>query len=270
MLVRTWNVFHGNTLPPQRRALLVEAVRLAVSGDPDVVCLQELPAWSLGRLEAWSGYTAVTALAARPTLGPLPSTAGLGRRITSFNNGLLRSAFSGQGNAILLSPRLEVLDQYVRVLNPWSFRRAEAQRLGLGLIGRLAWEKERRVCQAVRIGDGDRTIVVANTHATSYPPDERLPDAELRRVFAFVDEVAGANEPVIVAGDLNVVLDRSLTLQGVTSGESRFSQPGPAIDHILVRGLEVVSGPTTWPRDRRAGNGGLPISDHAPLEVVVA
>ena len=47
MLVRTWNVFHGNTSPPQRHALLRDALQLAVSGDPDLVCLQELPAWSL-------------------------------------------------------------------------------------------------------------------------------------------------------------------------------------------------------------------------------
>ena len=269
MLVRTWNVFHGNTSPSQKHSLLREALRLAVSGDPDVVCLQELPAWSLDRLEEWTRYTAVTALAARPMLGPLPSTAELGRRITSLNEGLLRSAFSGQGNAILVSRQLEVIERQTLVLNPWGFRRAEARRLGLGLIARLAWGKERRVLQTVQIREGERTIVVANTHATSYPADERLPDVELRRAFAFVDRVALPGEPAIVAGDLNVVLERSVTLREVTSGESAFSQPGPWIDHVLVRGLEIVSGPTTLPVEWREHDG-VPISDHAPVEVVVA
>jgi endonuclease/exonuclease/phosphatase family metal-dependent hydrolase len=268
VLVRTWNVFHGNTSPAQRHSLLPEALQLAVSGKADVVCLQELPAWSLERLEAWTEYTAVTALAARPMLGPLPSTAEIGRRITALNPGVLRSAFSGQGNAILVSPRLEVVKRHTLVLNPRGFRRAEAKQLGLGVIARLAWGKERRVCQAVRIRDGERTIVVGNMHATSYPADERLPDVELRRAFEFVDEVARTNEPVIVAGDLNVVLERSRTLQQVTSGESGFSQPGPWIDHVLARGLRVVTGPTTWPLGRRVKNG-MPISDHAPVEVVV-
>jgi endonuclease/exonuclease/phosphatase family metal-dependent hydrolase len=268
VLVRTWNVFHGNTSPPQRHSLLPQALELAVSGEPDVVCLQELPAWSLERLEGWTEYAAATALAARPTLGPLPSTAEIGRRITALNQGVLRSAFAGQGNAILVSPRLHIVDRDTLVLNPWSFRRAEAKQLGLGVIARLAWGKERRVCQVIRIRDGERTIVVANMHATSYPADDRLPDVELRRAFAFVDRFAGANEPVIVAGDLNVALQRSRTLQDVTSRAPAFSQPGPWIDHVLVRGLEVVSGPTTWPPDQRELDGVL-VSDHAPVEVVV-
>ena len=269
MLVRTWNVFHGNTSPTQRHSLLPQALQIAVSGEPDVVCLQELPAWSFDRLEGWTEYTAAPVLAARPTLGPLPSTAEIGRRITALNQGVLRSAFSGQGNAILLSPRLDIVDRQTLALNPGSFRRTEAKQLGLGVIARVAWGKERRMCQAVRIRDGERTIVVANMHATSYPADERLPDVELRRAFAFVDRFARPDEPVIVAGDLNVVLERSRTLQDVTSRPPAFSQPGPWIDHVLVRGLAVVSGPTTWPPEEREHDG-VRISDHAPVEVVVA
>ena len=116
-MIRTWNVFHGNTKPTQRRAFLRVAVRLAVSGAPDVVCLQELPAWSLGSVGPWSGYTALPALAQPPKLGPLRSSAQVGRLLSATHNGLLRSAFSGQGNAILLSPRLRVESEHVCVLN---------------------------------------------------------------------------------------------------------------------------------------------------------
>ena len=268
MLIRTWNVFHGNTQPPQREAFLEEAVRLAVRDDPDVVCLQELPAWALSRLASWTGYAVAPALAARPSLGPLPSTAEIGRALTSLNAGLLRSAFSGQGNAILVSAALELQSEHVCVLNPASFRRAQAGWLELSPPARLAWAKERRVCQAVRVSDGNRSVLVANLHATSYPPDERLADAELLRAFVYVDGLARPGEPVAVAGDFNVTFARSRTLLDVSAPEWGFSRAGRGIDHVLVRGLELVAGPKRWPPKRRARHGGL-LSDHAPVEVVV-
>jgi endonuclease/exonuclease/phosphatase family metal-dependent hydrolase len=268
VLIRTWNLFHGNTKPPQRRAFLEEMVRLAVSGEPDVVALQEIPAWGLPLLEDWSGYTAVTAIAARPMLGPLPSTAEIGRTLTSLNHGVLRSVFAGQGNALLVAPRLRVVDRHALVLNPRRFRRAQAEWLELDLLARLVWAKERRIAQAVRVADGERTFLVANLHATGYRPDERLADAELLRAFAYVDGIARPEEPVAVAGDFNVTYERSRTLLDVASAEWGFSQPGPGIDQVLVRNLALESGPERWPDERREAHGAL-LSDHAPVEVVV-
>ena len=69
MLVRSWNLFHGNTEPPQRRAFLDEMLRLATVDDPDVLCVQEVPAWALGKFT-------VGDVAARPVLGPLWITRG--------------------------------------------------------------------------------------------------------------------------------------------------------------------------------------------------
>ena len=43
LLVRTWNVFHGNASPPERHGFLEQMVRLATEDRPDVLCLQELP-----------------------------------------------------------------------------------------------------------------------------------------------------------------------------------------------------------------------------------
>jgi endonuclease/exonuclease/phosphatase family metal-dependent hydrolase len=268
VLIRTWNLFHGNTKPPQRVAFLEEMVRLAVSGDPGVVALQEIPAWALPLLGHWSGYTAVTSLAARPTLGPFPSSRAVGRKLTSLHSGRLRSAFSGQGNAILVAPHLRVLDRHTLTLNPRRFRRAQADWLGLDVRARLAWAKERRVCQVVRVADGERTMLASNLHATSYPPDERLADAELLRAFTYVDGIALPHEPVAVAGDFNVTYERSRTLHDVVGPEWGFSEPGPGIDQVLVRNLELVSGPTRWPDERREAHGAL-LSDHAPVEVVV-
>jgi endonuclease/exonuclease/phosphatase family metal-dependent hydrolase len=268
MLIRTWNVFHGNTKPPSRRAFLEAAVRLAVADAPEVVCLQELPAWSLPKLAAWSGYSAVPVLADPPSFGPLPSTPKIGRALTSLHPGVLRSAFSGQGNAVLAAPGLELREQQVCVLNPWGFRRAQAGWLHLGPLARLAWGKEGRVCQVVRIADGSRTLVVANLHATSYPPDERLADAELLRAFVYVDGLAAPGEGVAVAGDFNVTFARSRTLLDVTEDDWGFSRPGSGIDHVLVRNLRVTEGPTRWPVERRA-RGFATLSDHTPVDVVV-
>jgi endonuclease/exonuclease/phosphatase family metal-dependent hydrolase len=139
LLIRTWNVFHGHTAPPQRRAFLRETVELAVSDDPDIVCLQELPAWSLSELASWTSYAVAPALAHPPSLGPIPTTADIGRRITSLNEGLLRSAFSGQANAILVSRRLQLRTEHICVLNPRPFRRVQAEWLSLGPLARLAW-----------------------------------------------------------------------------------------------------------------------------------
>jgi hypothetical protein len=52
------------------------------------------------------------------------------------------------------------------------------------------------------------------------------------------------------------------------TGLPGFSQPLPGIDQILVRGLELVEGPSPWPNERRRSRGWL-LSDHAPVEAVV-
>ena len=55
VLIRSWNLFHGNTTPPGRVAYLERMVRVAVENDPEIVLLQEVPAWSLSRLAPWTG-----------------------------------------------------------------------------------------------------------------------------------------------------------------------------------------------------------------------
>ena len=84
LLIRTWNVFHGNAKPPERRAYLEQMVRFAVADGPDVLCLQELPVWARLHLASWSGLQACADVAHPPRLGPLPITAELGREITSL------------------------------------------------------------------------------------------------------------------------------------------------------------------------------------------
>jgi len=260
VLVRTWNVFHGNASPPERRGFLEEAVRLAVADGPDVVCLQELPVWSLRHLYKWSGMIAVADVARRPMLGPVPSTAEIGRVLTDLNHGLFRSAFTGQANAILLGPSLAVVAHRHVILNPWSFRR----RFEFGVAAGIAWAKERRGCQVVRLQRESGTLVAANLHATS-SHHKRLADAELLRAATFVDGFAQPGEPVVLGGDFNVTLRNSRTLPELIGPEWGFEGATPTgIDHILVRGLRADA-PVRWPVERRRVDGRV-LSDHTPVE----
>ena len=268
MLVRTWNLFHGNATPPEREGFLEKMVRLAAADWPDVLCLQEVPAWAIGELGGWTGMTAFGEVAERPSLGPFPSTAKIGRGITALDHGRFRSAFTGQANAVLVSPRLRAEAEGALVLNARGFRRAQARWLGPDLVARLAWAKERRVCQAVRVTGADgTTTLVGNLHATSYRPDERLADAELLRAAAFVDGLAAREEPVALCGDFNVTAARSRTLDDLCGPEWGFAGPGPGIDHVLVRGAAATQ-PQRWPDERRRVDGRL-LSDHAPVEVTI-
>jgi endonuclease/exonuclease/phosphatase family metal-dependent hydrolase len=261
VLVRSWNLFHGNTVPPQRKQFLDEMLRLATADDPDILCLQEVPAWALGRFT-------VGDLAARPSVGPLPITPGLGHWLTSFDHGALRSVFAGQGNAVVVSPRLRLLSHRTLTLNARRFRKAQARAMRLGIVARFAWAKERRIVQAVRLATpGGRTFLVANMHCTSFPADERLADAEVLRAAWFSASTAASEDVVVLAGDFNARASRSRTLHDLAGPAWGFTEAGAGIDHILVRGTR--SGELRrWPDDQRMHEGRL-LSDHAPVEVEI-
>lgn len=231
MLVRSWNVFHGNTFPPGRRSRLERMVRLVTEDRPDVVCLQEVPLWALSRLPRWSGMTARHVVTRRAPLG-----AWLGGAITRLHNGFFRSALSGQANAILLAPSL--------VPREHRWLRIDEHR------------PEPRLCHAVRL-DG---LVVANLHATNDFNRPKVPAAEIVRAEAFVTDVA-SGAPCVLAGDFNLRADYLHELPG-------WSALGPGIDHVLVRGL-TASPLTVWPVERRRHDGAV-LSDHAPVEVTVS
>jgi len=235
LLVRTWNVFHGNASPPERRAFLGQMVRLAVADGPDVLCLQELPVWSLRRLEGWSGMTAVSDLTKRPLL----RSAELGRMVTDLHHGVLRSAFTGQANAILVSHPLRMLEHRSIVLNP---------------------ARERRLCQAVRLETERQTLFVANLHV-----DRRSADEEILRAAEFVEGFTAENEPIVLAGDFNVALGESSALRELAGPKWEFAGATPTgIDHVLARGMRGSPG-AQWPVERRTV-GGRVLSDHAPVD----
>jgi Endonuclease/Exonuclease/phosphatase family len=254
VLIRSWNLYHGNSFPPDRRSHLEEMVGLATVDRPDALLLQEVPAWAIGRLAAWSGMAVFADVAQRPRLGPIPISARLGRTLTSIDRGRFRSAFSGQANAILLGRGMQAAARESVTLNPASFRHEQGRILGLDLVERLAWAKERRICQAVRL---ERGMVVANLHATGSLGDARIPAAELVRAAEFVESLAREGDTVVIGGDFNCIAAH-IALDG-------YSDPGPGIDHVAVRGA-AASPLRVWRDDLRRRNG-LLLSDHAPVEL---
>jgi endonuclease/exonuclease/phosphatase family metal-dependent hydrolase len=214
MLVRTWNLFHGKPSPPGRRAFLEQMIELVTRGQPDVVCLQELPVWSLPHLERWSGMHASGAVARRPLL-PIGA-----RAVTALHHSLIRSAFEGEADAILTrepagSPTVQVVGETTL----------------------------RRIAHTVELAG----VTIVNFHIDG---DREQFD----RVLALAPERA------IVAGDANLVAPAA----------DGFTPPlNGSIDQIYVRGLTLTDGPISWPKERRIVDGRV-LSDHAPVEVVVA
>lgn len=239
-------------------------VRLICEDGPAIVALQELSAGTLPRLAAWSGYLSYGDVAARARL-----PRNLGTLVTDLDPNRLRSAVEGQANAILVAPGLDVTDHRTIVLNPRGFRKRVAEELRLGVVARLAWARERRICQALRIRLADgRSAVVANLHATSFRDDRRVADAELLRAAAFVDGLADPGEPIVLAGDFNVTVVTSPSLRALGTSEWGFSQAGPGLDHVLVRGLMPQGPERRWPEELRR-HGDVLLSDHAPVELEV-
>ncbi len=134
-------------------------IELVTQDQPEVVCLQELPVWALRELERWSGMHATGAVARRPLL-PFGS-----RAVTALHHGLLRSAVTGEADAILT--------------------RQPARDLGASVVGEA---KLPRIAHAVEFAG----VTVVNFHIDG----DR---AQFERVVAL------ARERSIVAGDANLV-----------------------------------------------------------------
>jgi endonuclease/exonuclease/phosphatase family metal-dependent hydrolase len=257
LLIRSWNVFHGRTYPSGRRAYLEEAIKLVTQDSPDVLCLQELPLWSIRRLEAWSGMAAFSART-RHRLG------GLGRKPTDLHHARFRSSLTGQANAVLVAHRHAVTDHRTLVLNGRLFAAREARRLGVGVRVVLAWTTERRIAQALRITTASgSSIVLLHLHLT-HLRDRRLAETELRRAVRFGEELAADGEALVVAGDLNLTAESSAVRELVHAG---FSPADPGIDHVLVRGAPATP-LSVWPVERRTVDGRV-LSDHPPIELSV-
>ena len=193
-LIRSWNVFHGNTVPTTRRGYLREMIDVATDDRPAILCLQEVPVWALPHLAGWSGMQSYWLVARGPR-----RPAALAAAITRLLNGLFRSRLAGQANAILVDRSLRSTD--------------------LGGVQISGKGRERRIVHAVRI---EEVGVIGNLHASNAAPADVLP--ELERARLHIDGLAAADEVRVLAGDFNL---EHPALAGYERG-------GPGIDHILV------------------------------------
>jgi endonuclease/exonuclease/phosphatase family metal-dependent hydrolase len=170
MLVLTWNLFHGRSVPDApHEQLAAFAARLA-GWEWDVALLQEVPPWWPPALGRASGASARTALTSRNWVLPLS------RRAAQRRPDVIKS-WGGGANAILV--RGEAIGAHrVRTLRAWP---------------------ERRVVHGVRL---ERGWWVCNLHGQAHREARAQADLDLAARTA-TEWSAGA--PVVLGGDLNLL-----------------------------------------------------------------
>jgi endonuclease/exonuclease/phosphatase family metal-dependent hydrolase len=232
--VLTWNLFHGRAHPPAGGPLLDQFVEVLAREEWDVALLQEAPPRWSGRLGA-SGAIALTSR----NFG-----SALRARIADWRPDLIKSN-EGGSNQTLVRP-------------PW--RIAEARRLTLARFPerrRLLWTRVEH--------ESGVAVAVANLHASANRP--RAAARELLRAAEWCE-----GERLVFGGDLNLrpgedpatfaQLRERFGLGAATASD--------AIDHLLVRGLDVVEPPRQLASERRQVSQAIRLSDHAPVAAVFA
>lgn len=213
MLVLTWNLFHGRSVPDApREQLAAFAARLA-SWEWDVALLQEVPPWWPPELGRASRASARTALTSRNWLLPL-SRAAARRRPDVVKS------WGGGANAILVRGEA-VAEHRLRTLRAWP---------------------ERRVVHGVRLAGGRW---VCNLHAQAHSEARAQADVALAAATA-TEWAAGA--PIVLGGDLNTrapiapgfahaaghSVDHVLVRPANVAAPGRTLERGPLSDHLPV------------------------------------
>jgi endonuclease/exonuclease/phosphatase family metal-dependent hydrolase len=256
----SWNLFHGRDFPPDpalrtwrsrllrvternethvqvNRNLLPEFCRLLAGAEWDVALLQECPPRWWGPLADACGAEAHGVLTSRNSLR---SARTLAARV---NPDLIASGEGGSNLTLVRDGGI-----------------AERRELTIH-----EGKPERRAMAFTRTGPG---LCIANLHATNDRPKLAVEDV-LRAAEAASDWTD--ESPLLFGGDLNLRPAEDPAVFAELS--ERFGLAAPtaprAIDHLLVRGLNVVKSPHPWaPERREIDEDGLALrlSDHAPVE----
>jgi hypothetical protein len=267
----TWNLFHGRDFPPERelltwrsrllrttergaehaqvnRDLFDQFATVLSAATWDVALLQECPPrWAEGLAEACES-DAHLVLTARN----IPRLRRVQETLAALNPDLLASWEGGCNLTLVRSAALGASP----IAERFEYEIAAAPELRLMAFTTL------------RSG-----LCVANLHGST---GRKQGEPEILAAAAHATGLAGAR-PLIFGGDLNLRPARSPELFERLAAEHGLAPPTPgdAIDHLLVRGLEVVEAPAQWEPRRRevpdptasAPASALPIrlSDHAPV-----
>ena len=261
----SWNLYHGRDFPPDRSLLTMRsrlfgastrnATHVQVNRDLepefahvlwgsgwDVALLQEAPPhWAEGLAEA-CGAGRHRALTSRNWISSL-------RIFVARHRPDLIASNEGGSNLTLVRPAAgAIVERREAVLKPGP-------------------SPERRVMAFTRTANG---LAIANLHASTADP---FAVEELLIAAQAAEDWSGGG-PLIFGGDFNVrprdeeiyeQLADEYGLRGVTADD--------AIDHLLVRGLQVVAAPHALSAERRevfdsASGLAVRLSDHSPVAAV--
>jgi endonuclease/exonuclease/phosphatase family metal-dependent hydrolase len=264
MRVLSWNLYHGRDFPPDpalftlrsrllrtternathvqvNRPLLDEFARVLDGLEWDVALLQEAPPRWFGELRRRTGADGVRTLTSRNVLPPLQ------RLLANLNPDLVAS-WEGGSNQMLVRPPARIAAH--RELT-------------------IARKPERRRMHWARVEQSDGPpLCLANLHATAGRPAQAGPE-----VLAAAEAAVAwsGDDRLVFGGDLNlrpradpeafVLLRERLGLREPTAPD--------AIDHVLVRGLEITEPPRRLAPERREltepDGRRLRLSDHRPI-----
>ncbi len=264
LTVLAWNLFHGRDFPPDGdlRTLRSRLFRLDERNDTHVQVNRDLTP-EFATLLAGAAWDVAMLQEAPPRFkGALESACGAeGHRVlTSRNNaGFLRGFLARQNPDLMASGEGGSNLTLVRVpgrLGGIAERREIAIHEG---------EPERRAMAFTRTASG---VCIANLHATNDVPAMAVADV---LVAARAAEEWSRGGPLIFGGDLNLRPAENPEIFDRLRDEFGLAAPTAprAIDHILVRGLEVRAKPVQWPPEQREldhEGRALRLSDHAPVE----
>lgn len=281
----SWNLFHGRDFPPDRelrtprsrllrisernathiqvnRGLLHEFATVLNGATWDVALLQECPPRWRDPLARACKAEPHRVFTSRNSFGALRALAA------RLNPDLIASNEGGSNLTLVRRPEVDDLSVHMSAKSSSTAGAAIVERRELAIhTGPL----ERRAMAFTRsavAGQGD--LCVANLHASAHRPE--LAAADVLRAAAAAAAWAGG-APLIFGGDLNLRPDESPDLFAELRDRFGLAAPtGPrVIDHLLVRGLEIVESPRQWPPERRevrVDGLALRLSDHAPVEAV--
>jgi endonuclease/exonuclease/phosphatase family metal-dependent hydrolase len=169
VLVLTWNLFHGRSVPDTPRSLRGEFAGALAAWDWDVALLQEVPPWWPPALAGAAGASERTALTSR---NQLPA---LRRAIAERRPDVIKSD-GGGANAILVRGAT-IAEHRVHTLRRWP---------------------ERRVVHGVLLDTG---VWVSNLHAQAH--SKARAQADLAAAAAHTLAWAG-DAPAVLGGDANL------------------------------------------------------------------
>jgi endonuclease/exonuclease/phosphatase family metal-dependent hydrolase len=169
MLVLTWNLFHGRSVPDTPGELLDAFAQRLAGWEWDVALLQEVPPWWPAALARACGASARTALTSRNQLAAL-------RRLAARRRPDLTKSGGGGANAIL------VRGDAIVAHRSQTLRRLPERRVAHGVLTSGGWW-------------------ISNVHAQAHV--ERWARADLRRTLLATMSWA-ADAPAVLGGDLNL------------------------------------------------------------------